>query len=534
MLFPVQASFLYWSVAVLFVLIRFKKNRRSLPPGPLSLPFIGNLRYLISRPNWLTYTDWCREYDSDIVYFNIAGTSYIILNSLEAATELLERRSGIYSSRPKFRMLNDDRVGDSIFLRRVEVLTAPTRWKWSFVSMPYGPEWKAHRKLVTNMFNPNNPDEHEPRELKATRILLLKLHKSPDDLFQHLLDMAGSTILSAIYGFDVAAVQRSSYIETSEQAVKGFLQATVPGNFLVDDVPWLKYMPSWVPGTSFQGQVQLWRESMESALNGPYDEMKNHFFDNGPESCLVSRCLAKASGEHDEDSMIKQVAATMYFGGTDTTVTTLKNFLLAMVQFPESQKKAQQELDRVVGKNRLPDFTDRNSLPYIGAILYETMRWQPTAPEGLSHAVTQEDLYKGYRIPKNSTVIPNIWAMMHDEQTFEDPFTFNPDRYIRPADGQLDHNLLKTVAISFGFGRRICAGKHMALSATWIVIASILSVFDISRAVDENGEIIEPSMKLKPGTLLQNQPSPYKLSIKLRSPECLHVMQTDVDFVEGQ
>ncbi|KAJ3831839.1 cytochrome P450 [Lentinula raphanica] len=125
-----------------------------------------------------------------------------------------------------------------------------------------------------------------------------------------------------------------------------------------------------------------------------------------------------------------------------------------MVQFPESQKKAQQELDRVVGKNRLPDFTDRDSLPYIGAILYETMRWQPIVPEGLSHVVTEENLYKGYRIPKNSTVIPNIWAMMHDEQTFEDPFTFNPDRYIRPADGQLDHNLLKTVAISFGFGRR--------------------------------------------------------------------------------
>ncbi|KAJ3832187.1 cytochrome P450 [Lentinula raphanica] len=251
MLFPVQASFLYWSVAVLFVLIRFKKNRRSLPPGPLSLPFIGNLRYLISRPNWLTYTDWYREYDSDIVHVNIAGTSYIILNSLEAATELLERRSGIYSSRPKFRMLNDV-IG----------------WKWSFVFMPYGPEWKAHRKLVTNMFNPNNPDEHEPRELKATRLLLLKLHKSPEDLFQHLLDMAGSTILSVIYGFDVAAVQHSSYTETAEQSAKGFVQATVRGNFLevVDDVPWLKYMPSWVPGTSFLGQAQLWRESMESAL----------------------------------------------------------------------------------------------------------------------------------------------------------------------------------------------------------------------------------------------------------------------------
>ncbi|KAJ3820431.1 cytochrome P450 [Lentinula raphanica] len=376
--------------------------------------------------------------------------------------------------------------------------------------MPYGPEWKAQRKLCTNMFNPNNPDEHESRELKATRIFLLKLHKSPDDLFQHLLDMAGSTILSIIYGFDVAAVQHSLHTVNAEEGAQGFLQASILGNFLVDDVPWLRYVPSWFPGASFQAQAQFWRKYMEKILHGPFDEMKNHFSNKGLESCFISRCLGKASGECDDEMFIKSVAASLYLGGTDTTVTTLKSFFLAMIQYPECQKKAHQELDCIIGRNRLPDFADRDTLPYIEAILHETMRrariltqkWQPTTPAGLPHLVSEEDVYNGYRIPKNSIVITNMWAMMRDERNFKDPFTFNPDRYIRPADGQLDLDLLKRATAGFGFGRRICPGKHMALSAMWIAIASILSVFEISKAVDGNGQVIEPSMKFK-STMLQ-------------------------------
>ncbi|KAJ3752562.1 cytochrome P450 [Lentinula raphanica] len=563
MLFPVELLFLCWSVTVLFILVRFNKTRRSLPPGPLSLPYIGNLRYFISRPNWFTYTEWYQKYDSDIVHVNIAGSSYIILNSLEAATELLERRSGIYSSRwalPKFRMLADmiGLVSLSPFNlgSPSEHLRYAGRYKWSFVLMPYGPEWKAQRKLCTNMFNPNNPDEHESRELKATRIFLLKLHKSPDDLFQHLLDMAGSTILSIVYGFDVAAVQHSLHTVNAEEGAQGFLQASILGNFLVDDVPWLRYVPSWFPGASFQAQAQFWRKYMEKILHGPFDEMKNHFVSewNISVSCVWYLTLAGPSPIRGWnlvlfpdawgkllEMFIKSVAASLYLGGTDTTVTTLKSFFLAMIQYPECQKKAQQELDCIIGRNRLPDFADKDTLPYIEAILHETMRrariltqkWQPTTPAGLPHLVSEEDVYNGYRIPKNSIVITNMWAMMRDERNFKDPFTSNPDRYIRLADGQLDLDLLKRATAGFGFGRRICPGKHMALSAMWIAIASILSVFEISKAVDENGQVIEPSMKFK-STMLQNQPLAYKLSIKLRSPDCLRVMQTDVDFVEGK
>ncbi|KAJ3733356.1 cytochrome P450, partial [Lentinula guzmanii] len=493
-----KVLFLCWTASIISVYLFRRTSWKPLPPGPWSLPWIGNLQYLISHPNWLTYTDWYQRYDSDIVHVNIAGHSFIILNTLEAATELLDRRSGIYSSRPRLRMLND-------------------LWKWSFASMPYGAEWKAQRKLSINMFNPNNPDQHEPRELKATRIFLLKLYEAPEDLSHLLHNLAGSTILSVIYGFDVAAMQDSVHTDNARRGAEGFTQACVPGTFFVDYLPWLKYVPSCFPGSSFQGRAQVWKEYMEKLLHGPFDTMKNQIFEEGLESCFVSRCLGKLSGEHDEEWVIKRTAGSMYLAGTDTTVTSLRSFFLAMMQYPECQKKAQQELDRVVGSNRLPDFSDRDSLPYIQAIVYETMRWQPITPAGLPHLASEEDVYNGYRIPKGSTIIANAWAMMHDERNFQDPYTFNPDRYIRPADGQLNHDMLKPTA-GFGFGRRICPGRHMALSATWIAIASTLSVFDISKAeaVDGNDQIIEPFTKYD-NTTLQNQPNPYKCSIKLRS-----------------
>jgi len=84
-------------------------------------------------------------------------------------------------------------------------------------------------------------------------------------------------------------------------------------------------------------------------------------------------------------------------------------YFLAMSVFPEVQKKAQRELDRVIGSGRLPVAADRDSLPYIMAIMKETHRWHPVAPLGLPHSSDEEDIYQGYRIPKGSILLSNNW-----------------------------------------------------------------------------------------------------------------------------
>ncbi|KIK66620.1 hypothetical protein GYMLUDRAFT_908855 [Collybiopsis luxurians FD-317 M1] len=495
-----------------YLLLDRTRARNPLPPGPWSLPFIGNIPSLIWAHDWITYTDWYHKYGSDIVHVNVAGQPIIILNTLEAASELLEKRGAIYSSRPRYTMLN-------------EVIG----WKWNFVNMSYGPEWRACRKLFTTVISPNHPESYESRELIAARNLLLDIYKSPESYVQHLRKLAGSTILSVAYGFDVEAVKDSGYIGIAERANTGFIEACVPWNFLVDYFTWLKYVPAWMPGASFQRKAQAWRQDMEQLLRRPFSAVKRQIAEGTAEQSLVLNCLQDLSGDPEEDKeaerLIMHTAATMYAAGADTTVTALMTFFLTMVKYPKYQKKAQEELDRVLGSDRLPDFRDRDNLPYVQAIVDEVLRWQPVTPMALAHFSSEEDIYKGYRIPKNSVVVGNSWAMLHDERIFNDPYAFNPDRYIRPG-GRLEID-----DVGFGFGRRICAGKDMALSALWITVASVLAVFDISNALDENGQIIDPPVKYDIGKL-QNRPFPFKCSIKLRSPERLDVIKAGIDLAK--
>lgn len=99
----------------------------------------------------------------------------------------------------------------------------------------------------------------------------------------------------------------------------------------------------------------------------------------------------------------------LLIAGSDTTAATNASFVLAMTMHPEIQKKAQEELDRIIGPDRLPTWEDRDQLPYIDAILKETLRWNTATPLGVPHAVIQDDVYEGMLIPGGATVIPNIW-----------------------------------------------------------------------------------------------------------------------------
>ena len=123
-----------------------------------------------------------------------------------------------------------------------------------------------------------------------------------------------------------------------------------------------------------------------------------------------------------------------------------------MVLNPEVMKKAQQELDRVVGKGRLPDFSDRDNLPYIDAVVKEILRWNPPLPIGVPYRLMQDDVYRGYFIPAGTTVIQNAWAICRDPTIYPDPETFNPDRFLK--DGNLDPSVSDPEDRVFGAGRR--------------------------------------------------------------------------------
>ncbi|OBZ67814.1 O-methylsterigmatocystin oxidoreductase [Grifola frondosa] len=186
--------------------------------------------------------------------------------------------------------------------------------------------------------------------------------------------------------------------------------------------------------------------------------------------------------------------------------------LLAMLSHPEVQRKAQAELDAVVGPDRLPDFGDRDSLPYVNAIALECFRWQPVAPLGIPHRSMADDVYNGYSIPGGSMIIPNIWAFTRNGHV-RDPEHFNPDRFIK--DGRFDPNVKDPRTLIFGFGRRICPGRHLADASLFINVASVLHVYNIGPPLDANGEPIQLEPTATTGFL--SYPAPFKCTIKPQS-----------------
>ncbi|RXW23128.1 hypothetical protein EST38_g2725 [Candolleomyces aberdarensis] len=175
--------------------------------------------------------------------------------------------------------------------------------------------------------------------------------------------------------------------------------------------------------------------------------------------------------------------------------------ILGLLEHPEVLKKAQVQLDSVVKPGHLPDLDDEPSLPYITAIMKEALRWREVTPFGVPHALSTDDEYKGYHIPAGTIVIANQWAMLHDENVYTDPFEFNPDRFINPETGKIDYSRARDPGHAcFGFGRRICPGRFMALESLWLSIASLIATFDIEKAKTKvtlpSGEEVERTVEL--------------------------------------
>ena len=183
--------------------------------------------------------------------------------------------------------------------------------------------------------------------------------------------------------------------------------------------------------------------------------------------------------------------------GSGTTLSTLMWWTLAMVAFPQVQRKAQAELDAVVGRTRLPTFADAPNLPYVRAIVKEVLRWRPPVPLGMPHKSTEDDWYEGMFIPRGATCVANIWQCNHDRAIFgDDADEFRPERHLDDK-GELGPGPIETNQeghASFGFGRRICVAKLLANNSLFIYTARILWAASLECVKDENGKDVLPDM----------------------------------------
>ncbi|KAJ7162657.1 cytochrome P450 [Mycena crocata] len=487
-----------------------RRSSLPLPPGPRKLPFFGNFFDMPKTFAWEACMEWSRLYNSDIIHLNLAGRSVIVLSSVEATEALLERRSSIYSDR---------------YVRPSTMIKELMGWNFSFGVMEYGS--RAHRRLFNQQFNQGAVRNFRVKQRAAAHSMLRNLLHNPGGWVGHLRQMSGEVIISAAYGLDVLPAN-DPYIELAEKAARSLIAASSPGLYLVESFPILKYIPEWVPGARFQRVAREGRELAHATRDVPFDEVKRQIASGHASPSLTTDALraleSTTTNQFYEERTVKGTAATMYGLGADTTVSSLSTFVLAMLANPQAQRMAQAEIDRVVGRVTLPEFGDEDALPYVGALIKEVLRWRNVTPFGVAHYIPVEDEYRGYRIPAGSTVFGNVWAILHDETIYPDPYAFKPERFL--LDGKPNPDVRSPQA-AFGFGRRICPGRHLATASMWIAVTSILAAFDITKAVDENGQVIEPSYEYVSGLVVN--PRPFKCVIKPRGPETVAMVEAAVN-----
>ncbi|KAJ8077943.1 hypothetical protein PM082_000144 [Marasmius tenuissimus] len=313
---------------------------------------------------------------------------------------------------------------------------------------------RLHRRTFHQRFQPRIVPEYYGIQMASASLLMERLAASPEKFDEHVRCHAGSIILQIIYGYSIQPVN-DPYLRLVHNALEGTLKAINHGSFWVDYLPSLKYVPAWFPGAGFKRDAKRWRHFQEQLKEQPWQWVKGALQDGNAGPSFCTKTIERLSVTPGEDSamedVIKNCAAMSYAAGADTTVSALMSFILAMVLYPDVQERARREIEAVTGSTRLPDFDDHDDLPFVNALIAETLRWNPVTPLAVPHRALQDDIYEGYYIPAGSTIVANAWAILHDESLYgPNPMEFNPDRFMKQEDG----NPPNPERFAFGFGRR--------------------------------------------------------------------------------
>ncbi|KAF8672028.1 cytochrome P450 family [Rhizoctonia solani] len=277
----------------------------SLPPSPKADPFIGHIRFLPSGKEHITYKQWGDELQSDIISLNMMGQIIIVLNSAEAANEILVHRAAIYSDRPQLQMVRNKNL---------------TGWGNNTAFLPYGERWRKQRRMTHEVLHKKASEDFWPIITRKSRHALCQLLSHPKNVEGKLKHMAACMILSSAYGYDVSSSDEE-LVKIVEAANKGLCQSALAGNFFVNVIPWLQYVPSWLPGAGWKRQANKWREEKDKMLHTPFDWTRVQMTTGtATPSMLTSLLLKLASQKKDqkelkeEEDQIRWTVGTMFSG----------------------------------------------------------------------------------------------------------------------------------------------------------------------------------------------------------------------------
>ncbi|KAF2491503.1 putative cytochrome P450 [Lophium mytilinum] len=471
--------------SITYALLWSGRRTGNLPPGPPTLPIIGNLHQIAVRRTHLKFTEWARHYGG-MYSLKLGSTTAIVLTDRRLVKEMLDKKSSIYSGRPV------SHVGHTLITDGDHILT-----------MNYGSLWRNYRKLVHQFFNESVVEKSYVTLVNAEATQMLRdMCVSPGSHMLHSKRFSNSIIMSLIYGIRTPNIE-TPHMKKLYALMENWSQVMEPGNTPpVDIFPFLRWIPE-----RFLGNWASRARSVHKEMNALYSQYIDLVIQRrgieGNKQSFMENVLDQKENLGLNEHQTAFLCGTVMEGGSDTSSSMIIAFINAMAKWPAVQRRAHLEIDAVVGEDRSAGWADRTHLPYVAAIVKETMRWRPVVPLAFPHVLAEDDVVDGYRIPKGSTIFLNAYGLNHDPVRFPDPDVFDPSHFEGCAT-LASH--LATAAnprdrdhYSYGASRRICPGMHLAERNLFIGMVKILWAFDIKAARDEEGREIEIDVSSESG-----------------------------------
>ncbi|RVW54501.1 Flavonoid 3',5'-hydroxylase 2 [Vitis vinifera] len=456
------AATLLFFITRFFICSLFPKPSRKLPPGPRGWPLLGALLLLGNMPH-VALAKMAKRY-GPVMFLKMGTSSMVVASTPEAARAFLKTLDINFSNRPP-------NAGATHLAYGAQ----------DMVFADYGPRWKLLRKLsnLHMLGGKALEDSSQVRTVELGHMLRAMLELSqreepvvvPEMLSFSIANMIGQVILSR----RVFETKGSESNEFKDMVVE---LMTCAGYFNIGD-----FIPSiaWMDIQGIERGMKHLHKKFDKLLTRMIEEhtASAHERKGNPDFLdVVMDHQGNSTGEKLTLTNIKALLQNLFAAGTDTSASIIEWSLAEMLKNPSILKRAQEEMDHVIGRNRRLVESDLPKLPYLQAICKESLRKHPSTPLNLPRVSTQACEVNGYYIPENTRLSVNIWAIGRDPDVWENPEEFRPERFLSGRNAKIDPRGNDFELIPFGAGRRICAGARMGIVLVEYILGTLVHSFD--------------------------------------------------------
>lgn len=461
---------------IYFVLDLWRKKTYSrLPPGPPGWPIVGNLLQLGNNPNESLF-HLATKY-GPIVSLSLGMKTAVVVSTPALAKEVLKTHDHLLAGRTI-----------------IEAAKCLSHYKSSLIWGQYGSHWRMLRRISnTELFSAKRLQALQ--HLRRDQVLRTIQQTLEEGMKGKSINIGDTVVQSSInllgnmaFGKDMFDPHSPAFQEFKDSLWK--LAAVGGAPNLVDYFPFLQRLDP-------QGRAREMRIYLERIYG---------FLDKFIEDRLATRGKTMDESDAPRDLLdalmdmrsheftVTDIRAYLFdiFGaGSDTTAKTMEWAMAELLCNPKKMKRAQIELDEVVGRNRSVEESDTDNLPYLRAVVKEVFRLHPAAPLLIPHRADNSCEIGGFLIPKDTQVMVNIWAIGRDPAVWNEPCKFVPERFLENKMSSVDYRGQHFELIPFGAGRRMCVGLPLASRVVHLVLASLLHSCDWKPPMGVSAEQID-------------------------------------------